>query len=303
MIDIIIVNWNSGDYLRKCVMSILAASSKQDLVSQIIIIDNASKDDSLSRLPHSTLITLIKNQYNAGFAKACNQGFLQSKAPYVLLLNPDAELMENTLCDSLAFMAENNHVDIMGCQLLDEKGNITTSCARFPAPFRFLTDALGLSYLLPHLVKPALLMKDWNHKESRAVDQVMGAFMFMRRKVFEKIGYFDERFFVYYEELDFSKRLKDVGGISYFNASIQARHQGMGTTESVKAFRLFLNLNSRLKYAKKHFSFFGYLLVAFSVFPIEFASRFVLLLFKGRFAEVKDLLKGYRFLLFGRKQD
>jgi GT2 family glycosyltransferase len=301
MIDIIIVNWNSGDYLRKCVTSILAGAQQQDLVSQIIVIDNASEDDSILRMPHSAKIMLIQNQHNAGFAKACNQGFHQSNAPYVLLLNPDAELMANTLHDSLAFMSQHHYIDILGCQLLDEMGKVTTSCARFPTPYRFFMDALGLSYLFPRVFKPALLMKDWDHMESRVVDQVMGAFMFMRRRVFEKIGYFDERYFVYYEELDFSKRLKEAQGVSYFHASIQARHQGMGTTESVKAFRLFLNLSSRLKYAQKHFSYFGYLLVVFSVFPLELISRFFLLLFKGRLAEVNDLLKGYRLLLFGKK--
>ena len=143
-------------------------------------------------------------------------------------------------------------------------------------------------------------MTDWNHQESRFVDQVMGAYMFMRNNVFEKAGYFDERFFVYFEELDFSLSLKNAGGKSFYHSGIQAIHTGMGTTETVKAFRLFLSLSSRLKYAKKRFSMFGYLTVAFFTFTIEFLMRFLQLVLKGNLSETKNLVKGY-WMLVGRK--
>ena len=128
---------------------------------------------------------------------------------------------------------------------------------------------MGLSKIAPKIFHPGVLMTDWDHKESRKVDQVMGAFMFMRNSIFEKLGYFDERFFVYYEELDFSKRLAQLGGTSFYNSDIKAIHIGGGTTNNVKTFRLFLNLSSRLQYAKKHFSFGGYSFVWFCTFFIE----------------------------------
>ena len=300
MVDIVIVNWNSGALLAKCVNSVIAECNKS-IVSCIIIIDNHSSDDSLQQLPLSEKIHLIRNEENRGFSKACNQGFQKVTAPYVLLLNPDTILFENTISDCLQYVTAHLNIDILGCQLLDENGNISTSCARFPTPLRFFYSSLGLSYLFPRIFTPPLLMTDWNHAESCAVDQVMGAFMFMPTSIFNKIGYFDERFFVYYEELDFSYRLRKANGISYFNASIKAIHYGMGTTESVKGYRLFLNLSSRLKYARKHFSTLGYWLVCVSVFPLELITRACLLCVKGRFAELKDLMKGYRLFFSNKK--
>ena len=300
MIDIVIVNWNGGELIRDCIHSILTIENQKHL-SNLFIIDNASSDRSIELLPVSEKITIIRNESNVGFSKACNQGFELCKANYVLLLNPDTKLFPDTLSLCVSFMSTHSNVDILGCQLLDEMGNVSASCARFPTPLQYFTYATGLSVLFPNIFTPLLLMNDWNHSDSREVDQVMGAFMFMPRSIFEKVGYFDEQFFVYYEELDFSLRLKKMNGISYFNADIKAIHHGMGTTESVKAFRLFLSLRSRLKYAKKHFSLAGYWLVCLSSFPLEFISRFFLLLFRGRLGECKDLFLAYTYFLSGKK--
>ena len=140
-------------------------------------------------------------------------------------------------------------------------------------------------------------MTDWDHTESRFVDQVIGAFMFMRSSIFKKTGYFDERFFVYFEELDFSKRLAELGGKSYYNTTIKAIHSENGTTMSVKGFRLFLYLKSRLQYAKKHFGYAGYFLVWSSTIFIEPFSRTLLLLITGNPGEVRNVFQGYRLLI------
>jgi len=300
MIDIVIVNWNSHDFLRKCVLSIL--DSKQfELVSSVIIIDNNSTDDSLQLLPIHAKLKGVKNTENLGFAKACNQGFKMSQSKYILLLNPDAVLLDNTIAASFDYMEAHQDVDVLGCQLLNDSNHITPTCARFPKPINFVYHSLGVSKIWPKLFHPPTLMTDWNHQESRFVDQVMGAYMFMRNNVFEKAGYFDERFFVYFEELDFSLSLKNAGGKSFYHSGIQAIHTGMGTTETVKAFRLFLSLSSRLKYAKKRFSMFGYLAVAFFTFTIEFLMRFLQLVLKGNLSETKNLVKGY-WMLLGRER-
>ncbi len=296
MLDIVIVNWNSGDFLRNCIVSVFAENGA-DRINKLYIIDNNTTDGSLDNIPINEKIVIIRNQVNKGFSKACNQGFSLCTAPYILLLNPDTKLFANTLQDCLDFMNTNETVDVLGCQLLDDEGDICKSCARFPTPLKIFFDASGLSKIAPHIFNPATLMTDWNHTESRYVDQVIGAFMFMRSSVFKTNGYFDERFFVYYEELDFSKRLREAGGKSYFNAGIRAIHSENGTTRSIKGFRLFLYLRSRLQYAKKHFSYPGYALVWLSTFIIEPFSRTILLLVKGRFKEIRDVYKGYTLLL------
>ncbi|MEP7106634.1 MAG: glycosyltransferase family 2 protein [Ferruginibacter sp.] len=299
MVDIVIVNWNSGPYLRKCIDSILL-SNNDSLINNIFVIDNHSSDQSLAGVSIYNKIVIIKNSENLGFAKACNQGFRSCTAPYLLLLNPDTQLWDSTIADCLNFMENNRDTDILGCQLLHDHGAVSTSCSRFPTPFRLLIDATGLSKIAPKIFTPAILMTDWNHLESRYVDQVMGAFMFMHIDIFKKLGYFDERFFVYYEELDFSLRLAKMGGKTFYNSEIKAIHTGMGTTETVKAYRLYLNLRSRLLYAKKNFSSWGYIVVNLSTFTVEFVSRIFFLTMSGRFKEVKDVLKGYK-LLIGNK--
>ncbi len=296
MTDIVIVNWNSGDFLRNCIESVFL-NSNGSLIKQVFIVDNNSTDKSLENLAKNEKIVIIRNKENTGFSRACNQGFKQCTAPFVLLLNPDTRLFSTTLQDCTGFMEMNTNIDVLGCQLLNDDNSVAKSCARFPTPLRMCFDAIGLSKIAPGIFTPASLMTDWDHKDSRFVDQVMGAFMFMRTSIFEKTGYFDERFFVYYEELDFSKRLAKLGGKSYYNAEIRAIHSGAGTTRDVKGFRLFLNVKSRLEYAKKHFHFAGYILVLLSTFVIEPFSRTFLLILTGRHKEIKDVLKGYKLLI------
>lgn len=295
-VDIVIVNWNSSHYLLDCIQSIFTEKN-ETLVNKVIIIDNNSSDGSLEKIDLSNKISIIINNENQGFSKACNQGFKLSTAPYILLLNPDARLLDNTLEDCIAFMEHSTEVDILGCQLLDDNGHIAPSCSRFPTPLAFFYDASGLSKLAPSIFHPATVMTDWDHKESKQVDQVMGAFMFMRRTIFDKVGYFDERFFVYFEELDFARRLVGKKGISFYNANIKALHTGEGTTHSVKAFRLFIFLRSRLQYAKKNFSKSGYFVTKISTYCIEPVTRSLFALLKGRPQEVKEVIQAYKKLL------
>lgn len=295
MIDIIIVNWNSGNYLCKCIKSIFV-NSNADIVNKVIIVDNNSSDTSLTDILQHNKIEIIRNTENAGFAKACNQGYKKCISPYILFLNPDTQLFENTLANCLTYMETHKEVDVLGCQLIDDDGNIAPSCARFPTPATIFNDATGLSKIAPKIFKPATLMSDWSYTESRFVDQIIGAFMFMPKTVFEKVGLFDERFFVYFEELDFSFRLSNLGGKSFYNTEIKAKHSEGGTTSKVKALRLFLFLQSRLLYAKKHYSFIGYCFVFFTTFFIELITRFIFLLINGKFGEVKDLFAGYKML-------
>ena len=301
MLDIVIVNWNSGKYLLGTVKSIVLRENEAN-IQNIFIIDNHSSDNSLSLLPMHPKITIICNKTNLGFAKACNQGFQLCNTKYVLLLNPDVRLLDNSLKECAQFMEEHPNVDILGCQLLDDEGKITSSCARFPTPLHIFYDASGLSKILPKLFKPATLMTDWDHQTSRFVPQVMGAFMWMPQSIFKKIGFFDERYFVYFEELDFSKRLAENKGLSYFNAEIKCIHSGGGTTNQVKSFRLFLFWQSRLQYAKKHFSIFGYLIVILCTYMIEPLSRCIFFLIKGNLKGIKEVGRGYQYLTKKKKK-
>lgn len=296
MIDIVVVNWNGGHLVKSCIESVFK-NSVGGILNMLVIVDNNSADQSVENLPADPRIRLIRNRSNLGFAKACNQGFKMCSAEFVLLLNPDAQLLPNTLTDCLGYMYNHADIDILGVRLLNDAGHTTASCARFPTPLHIFYDASGLSKLLPKIFTPSTLMTDWDHSKSCNVDQVMGAFMFMRKSIFEKLGYFDERFFVYYEELDFSKRLAEAGGITFFNTDIVAIHSGEGTTTGVKAFRLFLSLRSRLQYAQKHFSTIGFIIVWLSTWAVEIFSRTFIHLIKGQWSSIQNVWKGYGLLL------
>lgn len=296
MIDIVIVNWNAGSLLKDCIDSI---TNNENIahVNYIFIVDNNSTDESISKIRTYKKVRIIQNNENMGFAKAANQGFRMATSDYILLLNPDTLLFPNTLSDCIQFMGNNTEVDILGCQLYNKEGQLLPSCSRFPTPLHFLFDGTGLSRLFPKLFTPALLMEDWDHKSDRFVDQVMGAFMFIRKNTFEKIGYFDEQFFVYFEDVDFSKKLADAHGKTFFNSSIKATHIGKGTTSNVKAFRLSLYIKSKLLYSRKYFSPAGYILTWLVTFFIEPFTRSLFFLFTGRFSEIKETFKGYAMYL------
>jgi hypothetical protein len=253
-LDIVIVNWNAGELLARCLASVPKAIDATFELRRIIVVDNASTDGSADALSVPGVpIIVLRNAENRGFAAACNQGAAASDAEFVLFLNPDTELYERSLSAPLAYLAEPGHRDvgIVGVQLIDGTGRVARSCARFPTPKRFFAHITGIDRVLPGA---GSAMRDWDHASTREVDQVIGAFFFVRRSVFSALAGFDERFFVYYEELDFSYRANLAGIRSVYLADVQAFHEGEGTTRNVKAFRLFLNLRSRMLYAQKHFS-------------------------------------------------
>jgi GT2 family glycosyltransferase len=255
-LDIVIVNWNTGPQLRDCLQSILLASPATILrLCHCVVVDNASVDgsaDSLEALPLP--LTMIRNPENTGFAYACNQGAQLGSAEYLLCLNPDVRLFPDSLAKALLFLQEpqNERVGLLGIQLVDQTGAVQRNVAHFPTPGSLFYQMLGLDRLWPHHFQHHF-MTNWDHRESREVDQVTGAFYLVRRKVFEELKGFDERFFMYFEDLDFAYRAKQAGWKSYYLADAQAFHHGGGASDQVKARRLSYVLKSRVLYVAKHF--------------------------------------------------
>lgn len=291
VVSIIIVNWNAGDLLRECIDSIFKFG--EEYVKEIIVVDNCSSDGSVAGIETEAKIKLIVNSKNLGFAKACNIGFRKATGEYVLLLNPDTRIKEGTLIDCINFISANTKVDILGCRHVDEIGRTKISCARFPTSKTFLNDIVGLSKISPKYFPSATLMTDWDHESSREVDQVMGAFMFMRTKIFEKHGYFDERFFVFFEELDFCLRVKQSGGRVFYNAEISIYHKGRGTTGKDNFNTLSLSVESRLKFIKKHLPFPSYLILSVSTFTIEPVSRIIQSILRGNITAILKIPRAF----------
>lgn len=295
-VDIVVVNWNSGNQLTECIKSIIAFGL--EWVNHIVVVDNGSTDNSLKQLPaNDKRILIIRAKENLGFAKACNLGAAYCSKPYLLFLNPDARLMEGTLKKCIKFMDSESalNIGILGVRLIDERGTVQHHSARFPNWRTWVSHSLGISALFPNLF-PSHFMIDFNHLYSRKVDHVMGAFFFVRRKLFQSLNGFDERYFVYLEDLDFSLRAKQAGWSTWYLADAIAFHRGGGTSEQVKAHRLFYSIRSRLLYAFKHFPRTqAWVVLGFSLL-IEPVSRLVRAMLHRSGQEVRDTAYGYTLL-------
>lgn len=290
MINVIVVNWNAGLQLKGCIESL-----DSTLVSKIVVVDNGSTDKSSEIVMDLPKVQIINAMVNLGFGRACNLGAQHLTSDYLLFLNPDAAVYPGTLDRAYAFMQNpsNSKFGICGVQLKDEYGNIARSCARFPTPVRFLAHAVGLDRIFPRL---GHFMTDWTHDTTRTVDHVIGAFYLVRRSVFESLGGFDERFFVYLEDLDFSLRARQAGWLSVYLADVQAFHVGGGTSYQVKAKRLFYSLRSRLIYAAKHFGWSGAIWVFAATLLIEPISRSVWAFANRSWSALRETWQGYVML-------
>lgn len=299
-IDVVLVNWNSGSQLAEAIVSI--AQNHRGLVSSVIIVDNASMDSSLAQIELLTdlpfNLQIIHNPENLGFGAACNQGVALAHSEYLLFLNPDTRLFDNSLRVPITFLRrpENADVGIVGIQLEDENNHVARSCARLPTLGMFFAQALGINRL-PGLRHLNIHMVDWAHDRTETVNHVMGAFFLMRRPLFDILGGFDERFFVYLEDLDLSLRARKIGWRSVYLAEAKAFHAGGGISRQVKAARLFYSLQSRLLYGFKHFSRIKAWALVLITLLIEPWSRLFLAMTKRSFADVRHTVIAYGMLI------
>lgn len=297
LISIIIVNWNAGPQLAEVVSSI--GKHHHGLVSSVVLVDNASTDDSLDQVEALQSLQIrpliIRNSENLGFGRACNLGAQHAKSSYLLFLNPDAVLFADTLPTALAYMEDpvNVKVGICGVQLLDEAAHVARHCARFPSALGFVAHAIGVDRFIPLL---GHVMAEWDHAETRQVDHVIGAFFLVRSELFDAIGGFDERFFVYLEDLDFSRRAHQAGWRSVYLVDAQAFHAGGGTSNQIKARRLFYSLRSRLLYAFKHFSSLGAVAVLLATLLVEPLARSALALIRRSSTSINETWAAYGML-------
>lgn len=302
MIDIIVVNWNSGDFLPSLVASLENTEDKKYIAS-VIIVDNASTDDSLQKIKDvqtSFRIEVIESNKNLGFAKACNLGARKAQQKYILFLNPDTKTYARSIQDSVEFLDKDTSEEYGACgiQLVDELNIPNRSCARIPSFSNFVNAAFGFSIFLPKYF-PGILEREWKHNQTKDVGHVIGAFYMIRRSLFEKIGGFDERFFLYYEDLDLSTRLKSMDRKIAFLSEVRAIHIGGGCSRSVKVKRLCFSYISKLKYILKHFPIYQSVPLAALVVFVEPITRFFFYFLQLSFKEaLMSLLAYFQFLLW-----
>lgn len=290
------VNYYSEDLILKSIQSIKKSTNENELdnLYEIIVVDNGSNTNILQK-NKKDLYKMIENQNNKGFGAACNIGFKYSNSKYVLFLNPDTKVFKNTIIDSIHFMDNNQEVTVLGCQQVNEFGNIIKTCASKITLKAYLNKSLYLNKILPKIFK-GYHMLGWNHKDSRYVNHVMGSFYLLRSNDFVKVNGFDEDYFMYYEDLDLSTRIINSGGKIFYNSDIKIYHETGGTSKNFKPHRLFYSLDSAIVFGKKHMSKLEYL--SFSTFILigEPFLRVTYSLIKLDFKELKQTIQAYKML-------
>ncbi|MCB0509722.1 MAG: glycosyltransferase, partial [Bacteroidetes bacterium] len=254
-VSIIIVNYNVRYFIEQAILSIKEASS--NLVIEIIVIDNASQDDSVEMLQKKfPEITLIANQENVGFGRANNQGISIAKGKYLLLLNPDTLVQNNTLQVCIDFMEKTKDCGAIGVKMIDGKGNFLPESKRsIPTPSVALYKMLGLSSLFPKskvFGKYHLAYLDQN--ENHQVEVLSGAFMFFRADLLQKIGGFDEDYFMYGEDIDLSYQVLKNGYKNYYLADTSIIHYKGESTKKGSLNYVKVFYEAMLIFAKKHYS-------------------------------------------------
>lgn len=254
-LSIIIVNYNVEFFLEQCLLSVKKAC--KNIESEIWVVDNNSVDYSVQMLRNKFPdIKLILNKENLGFSKANNQAIKQAKGKYILLLNPDTIVEEDTFEKIISYMDDNQYVGGLGVKMLDGKGNFLAESKRgLPTPWVAFYKISGLSKLFPkskrfgryHL---GFLNKDKIHE----VDILAGAFMLIPSKVFKEIGLLDERFFMYGEDIDLSFRIQKAGYKNiYFPLTSIIHFKGESTKKSSINY-VFIFYKAMVLFAQKHFS-------------------------------------------------
>ncbi len=277
-ISIIIVSWNVKDKLRENIKSIY--QSVGNFSFEIFVIDNNSSDDSANMVKHTFPdVNLIRNQENLGFAVACNQGLKKAKGRYLLLLNPDMRLEKDTLDNFLRWLYRNKQAAVSGCKLVDSKGGIIKHVRRFP---RFL-DQLAIVLKMPHIF-PAILdkyiMKNFDYNKSSKVDTVRGSFFCIDKTSFEDY-LLDERYFIWFEEVDFCKYAKFKGKEVWYSSEASAVDLVGKSFSQVGGYRTQKYFSdSMLKYFKKWQPVWQYKILKIVWRPMLFLAWFFNFLFK-----------------------
>ena len=251
-LSIIIVSWNVKKDLTNCLESIKSNLPKEAF--EIIVVDNKSSDGTVETIKKNfPEVIIIANNRNLGFAAANNQGIKKSCGDYLLLLNPDTIVLPASLDILVQYMDKNPDVGICGPQLLNENGTIQFSARRFPT-FR---GALYRHTVFRHLrifkaEYKKWLMKDFDHKIQKEVDQVMGAALLIKKAVIDSIGFMDETFFMYYEEVDLCYRAKQSGWRVAFVPDAKITHLGGKSSGQIPVEKRIMMLASLIKFFRKH---------------------------------------------------
>ena len=269
-LSIIIVNYNVKFYLEQCLNSI--QKSVKDHQVEVIVTDNASSDGSIEYLkPKFPHVKFIANKENAGFARANNQAIKTSSGEYVMLLNPDTIIGENTITDCIRFMDDTPGAGATGVRMLKSNGMFALESRRgIPTPF---TSFCKMTGLCNHFPKSRFFGKYYmqylDSSKINEIEIISGAFMFIRRTTLEKSGLLDEDFFMYGEDIDLSYRILKTGAKNYYLPTEIIHYKGESTEKSSYKY-VYVFYQAMLIFFRKHFHHYS----LFISIPIKCAIYF-----------------------------
>jgi GT2 family glycosyltransferase len=291
-LSVIILNYNVRYFLELCVLSV--ENALQNIDSEIIVVDNNSSDDSCemikSRFPN---VKLIQNNQNLGFPKGNNIGVSQAKGDYICILNPDTVVAEDTFEKVLAFAKKQNNLGIIGVKLIDGTGNFLPESKRgIPTPWVAFTKIMGLYKLFP---KSSFFNKYYaqhlSENQTGEVEILVGAFMFLKKEVYQEVGGFDEECFMYSDDIDMSYTvLQKEKHNYYFHETVVIHYKGESTIKDGTYMKRFQEAMEF--FYKKHFKG-SFLFSAFMKNGIIFFS--LIKRFQGR-AKAKSIPENYLLL-------
>lgn len=281
-VSVVIVNYNVRHFLDQCLASVFR--SLKEIPSEVFVVDNHSFDGSCAMVRQKyPQVHLICNSDNAGFAKANNQAIRQAKGEYVLLLNPDTLVQEDTFAKIIAFMDEHPEAGGLGVKMIDGKGNFLPESKRgLPTPWVAFYKIFGLSRLFPksktfgryHLT---YLNKDQVHE----VEVLSGAFMLLRAKTLEKSGLLDEDYFMYGEDIDLSYCITKSGYKNYYFPETTIIHYKGESTKKTSINYVIIFYKAMLIFARKHFSTRYAALLSFFIHMAVYFRAFVAILYRA----------------------
>ncbi|MDR0427699.1 MAG: glycosyltransferase family 2 protein [Dysgonamonadaceae bacterium] len=251
-LSVIIVNYNVKYFLEQCLHSVF--KSIHDLEAEVIVIDNNSSDNSVeylqSKFPEVHYIT---NKENVGFSKANNQGIEISEGEYVLILNPDTVIAEDTLVNVCRFMDTHPETGAVGVKMINGYGNFLPESKRgFPSPWNSFCKMSGLSKLFPRSSRFGQYhLRYLDENSIHQVDVLAGAFMLLRREALKKVGLLDETFFMYGEDIDLSYRIVQGGYKNYYLPERIIHYKGESTRKDFKYVKHFYQ--AMLIFHEKHY--------------------------------------------------
>lgn len=253
MIDlsIIVVNWNVRELLARCLSSVTSSLTGSGLSFQMIVVDNASDDDSAAFVragfPHAELVALSENR---GYAGGVNVGLTHARGRFLLILNPDTEARDDAVSRLANFLETHPHVGAVGPALFYPDGTRQPARRRFhPLPVLFFEDTLLHGLIGPW--RRHFMVADRSPAEAQPVDWLVGAALCLRREVVETVGGMDEGYFMYFEEVDWQRRMKAAGWSIWSLPDAVFRHHEGASSGQVIVQRHLRYARSRIRYAER----------------------------------------------------